>query len=452
MLAATASVAAFATSVVSYPGRLEVILRDVEVDNTLTITGEMDARDFVALREMKECPDTLDLSGARIIAVALNGEIWGGRTAFASDYLPDYILMQTGFKQVSLPAGLLSIGMGAFTESAIEKIVLPEGLTTIGDYAFRRCKSLKEMVLPSTVTKVGKQAFAEATSLTFLSMEGSSITEIPEGLAAGATSLTTVGIPPTVATIGPVAFSGTLLRSIDAEGAEGEPFALAGMKRLVYSSLRNSAEAMYLGDGLLRDVRTKVTTIPDAMFAGCVTIDPDNILDNVVLIGDYSFTDGQVSRLTLPRSLVAIGNCAFSGMNNLEVIDVRELGSSVPDVTEHTFDGLEQENILLLTAFQTATTWLSNPYWGKFEINVETDVETPTSEALALSYSGGVVNLRCSEPMTNVEIYSASGKVLGLAAPNAEEANVKVGTDGNVLVAVVETASHRYVRKLMIGE
>lgn len=47
-------------------------------------------------------------------------------------------------------------------------IVIPETVTSIGDYAFYRCKSINTIVIPETVTSVGKMAFyyCSATSVT----------------------------------------------------------------------------------------------------------------------------------------------------------------------------------------------------------------------------------------------------------------------------------------------
>lgn len=452
LLAMVIATAGYAATVVATPGRMQTLLRDVDTSGTLIIKGTIDARDLVALRDLAVCPDTLDLSAARLKAVASQTEVWVGRCSYDANRLPEYIFMQTGFKHVSMPFGLVSIGTGAFTESAIESVTMPKGLTTIGDFAFRRCESLKEVDFPASVTTVGKQAFAEATSLERIGMETTLVEELPEGFAAGATSLMSISLPASLKNIGAVAFSGTKLESVDAGTARGDAFALAGMKNLVATTINNAEPALYLGAESLATATLNATEIPDAMFAGCKALDLTSVLEETILIGDYSFAENGAETLVLPSVLSAIGNGAFSGMTSLKLIDVRELEDRIPDVTELTFEGLDAESIELFTSEETVELWKEHPIWGAFKVKDWTGIELNESTALTLSYSAGALHAHCSEPMNQIAVYSASGKLLALAAPRSEEAHITVNPEGGMLVVTIDTTSHRYVRKLMTGE
>ena len=58
-----------------------------------------------------------------------------------------------------------------------ESITLPEGVTTIGNYAFAQCYSLKSIVLPNSVTSVGQFAFQSCDAVTSVTL-GSGVATI----------------------------------------------------------------------------------------------------------------------------------------------------------------------------------------------------------------------------------------------------------------------------------
>eukprot|EP00633_Aureoumbra_lagunensis_P010269 CAMPEP_0197305094 /NCGR_PEP_ID=MMETSP0891-20130614/921_1 /TAXON_ID=44058 ORGANISM="Aureoumbra lagunensis, Strain CCMP1510" /NCGR_SAMPLE_ID=MMETSP0891 /ASSEMBLY_ACC=CAM_ASM_000534 /LENGTH=68 /DNA_ID=CAMNT_0042785715 /DNA_START=108 /DNA_END=310 /DNA_ORIENTATION=+ len=58
----------------------------------------------------------------------------------------------TGLTQLTLPAGLTTIGIGAFIGCSLNQITLRVGLTSIGDNAFQDCTSLSQLILPAGLT------------------------------------------------------------------------------------------------------------------------------------------------------------------------------------------------------------------------------------------------------------------------------------------------------------
>lgn len=61
--------------------------------------------------------------------------------------------------KVSWPAGLKTIGYGAFYSCGLEEAYLPEGVTTVMPYAFNCCPNLQTVSLPSTLTALGAWSF-----------------------------------------------------------------------------------------------------------------------------------------------------------------------------------------------------------------------------------------------------------------------------------------------------
>lgn len=54
-----------------------------------------------------------------------------------------------------------------------EFVRIPDNVTSIGSYAFQRCKKLKNIYIPDSVIEIGYQAFAECENLTGIKLPSS---------------------------------------------------------------------------------------------------------------------------------------------------------------------------------------------------------------------------------------------------------------------------------------
>ncbi len=92
-------------------------------------------------------------------------------------------------------------------------LYLPEGVTSIGDYAFRGCSSLRSVTIPSSVTSIGDDAFAGCSSLLSVTiLEG--VTSIGSCAFYDCSSLKSITIPSSVTSIGDFAFYCSDLTSV----------------------------------------------------------------------------------------------------------------------------------------------------------------------------------------------------------------------------------------------
>ena len=93
---------------------------------------------------------------------------------------------------ITIPEGVTSIGGSAFYKcSSLTAITLPEGMTSIGQSAFFGCESLTAITIPEGVTSMGSAAFRGCSSLTAITIpEG--VTRIKDGAFQGCSSLTDV--------------------------------------------------------------------------------------------------------------------------------------------------------------------------------------------------------------------------------------------------------------------
>ena len=107
----------------------------------------------------------------------------------------------------TVPAGTLSIGTDAFSESGLTYVSLPSSLTKITNWAFSQCHSLTNITIPPSVTSIGDEVFDRCSSLTNISIP-SSITSIGRAMFGQCTSLTNISIPSSITNIGNFAFIG----------------------------------------------------------------------------------------------------------------------------------------------------------------------------------------------------------------------------------------------------
>ena len=111
--------------------------------------------------------------------------------------IPSWAFSGSNLKSVVIPQGVVSIGMGAFSEcKQLKSISIPSGVTDMGaftfegclslehvdfqpgvtnieDYAYEGCKNLKKVVVPEGVVEISKYAFANCENLESVTLPSS---------------------------------------------------------------------------------------------------------------------------------------------------------------------------------------------------------------------------------------------------------------------------------------
>ena len=214
-----------------------------------------------------------------------------------------------------------SIGEWAFSYcSSLKAITIPEGMTSIGDDAFYNCSGLESITLSKSVTSIRKWAFHGCSSLKAITLpEG--MTSIGECVFYKCSGLESITIPESMTSIGRYAF-----------------YNCSSLKAItIPESMTSIEEGVFDGCSALTSVTLPkgVTSIGKDAFSGCKSLTKISIPEGVTSIGDYSFSAcSSLTAMTLPESMTSIGKYAFHGCSSLKAINIPE---SVTSIEEYTF-------------------------------------------------------------------------------------------------------------------
>lgn len=247
--------------------------------------------------------------------VAIDRDAFSGNAKITGVVIPDTVTKIDGYAfddctaltEITIPGSVKEIGSRAFSGCTnLNKAVFMDGVTYVGLFMFESCSNLKEVILPNTITEIKKGAFRWCSGLTKITLS-SNLTTIGELAFQSCRKLTSISLPNGLQTIDEVAFLDCNgLTSIDVpssvtsigEGAfrECDNLRAINIDNAYYRSI----------DGVLynKDV-TKLLCCPSGK-SGSVVI-PDGVTE----LGNEVFYYGKVTQITIPKSLVRVGDYAF---------------------------------------------------------------------------------------------------------------------------------------------
>ena len=307
-------------------------LRNVELKNVTEI-GDMVFENCEKLESIV-IPETLEEIGASVFGgcsslqdidlpnkpLALDHNTFYG-SAYYEDisnwengvlYVDNYLLaINSDFLSVTeyeVKEGTIAIANNAFLNNAknLTKITLPEGLKLIGEKAFSSLYKLESVNIPSSVDTIGYNAFAstEIYSNTtnwsdnglyidgwLVNVQNTKISEfeVKEG---------TIG----VSNGSDVSFIPSRARKIT--------------KLTLPSSLRYIGKNSFKQLTLIKEISLggSLEFIKEGAFAVCSSLEKVNLDEctNLALIGDQAFSQAKISEITIPESVLEMGELVFN--------------------------------------------------------------------------------------------------------------------------------------------
>ena len=299
----------------------------------------------------------------------LNGDVVVPSTlgGYPVTAIGDYAFASCPLESLTIPAGIDSLGEGAFyCCTALKNLTLEEGVSSVGAYAFYGCNALESVVIPASITSMGSGMFAYCSALKnvtfavgsavigygmFSSCTALESISIPDGITSigdyafeNCWELKTANIPETVTSIGNSAFYSTALTSIHIPGSvtslgEGAFYCCTALQNLtieegvssvgalafygctslesvvIPASITSMGTGMFSHCSSLAEVTLApgLTTLGYGIFSNCTALESITIPDGVTSIADYSFEKcGALESITVPPSVTSIGENAFN--------------------------------------------------------------------------------------------------------------------------------------------
>ena len=268
-------------------------------------------------------PDSVSMIGVCAFACSKITQIDLNRT----EYIGSSAFMYSSLESLIIPDGVKLLGDKAFASCyRLRAVKLGAGLTNISSEAFSGCSALPEIEIPANIVSIGGKAFFGTYSMTKVTFaEGGRLAEIAFEAFAGS-GLVSGEIPASVTELGGGAFSGcSALSAVTFE--EG-------------SSLTKIEASTFSGDSRLSSVTLpeSIVYIGNGAFAGDISLTEITLPSGLVYLGDFAFESTGLVTVAIPKTVETFGIGAFASCHSLTDINVDAENTKYIDIDGVVYD------------------------------------------------------------------------------------------------------------------
>ena len=216
-------------------------------------------------------------------------------------------------------------------EGRTASVVIPDGVTQIEDGAFSNCNSLTSIIMSNSVTEIGSFAFSGCGNLKNVAIPDS-VTTISYQAFSNCSSFSNINIPSSVTKIDRAFDYCSNLREIDVDESNINYKSIDG---ILYN--KDCTELICCPGGRMTPVTipNSILKIGDCAFLSCDNLTGIMISENITKIGDYAFRDCRnLTSIKISDSVMQIGEGAFSYCSSLTSITIPD---SVTQIAPYTF-------------------------------------------------------------------------------------------------------------------
>ena len=445
LFSAAAAMTCSAMAVESTPGGLAALIGENANETSLTVTGSIDASDLEFITSEMTKLESLDISGATIVAYE-GAALRNGNFTSPANVMQSYALFGSSVKSIAFPASLTEIGEFALASANLESLIIPAG-TAVGNRAFKDCTSLRTVDFAGA-TSVSDEAFAGCTALE--SVAGSAnLVNIGNSAFKGCISLAAFTFGKNLEKIGEYSFAATALAAADlsactkltelSAGAFAECGSLATLK-LPENLTTVGNSAVFAAKALTSlNFPNSLQVIDDYGFYGLSELayeytkeysETPGVNTSLVSVGRYGLAGcSNIGQFVLPSTVEYLGDYAMANWTSLGDLFVREL-SEAPTLGENVWSGVNQPEVWLYVTASNKAVFEAENQWKEFKLTESTTgsdnvVSDDLKEAkIAAWFDADVINVLADNEILNVEVYDATGLQLAAESINADNARI----------------------------